>query len=79
MNAAGALFDVEMRREIRRLDRTAIERALGALPAGVEAVAHESSSTLKNAGAAAWRPESGVPSLWVLSMLPPGPRTTLAK
>jgi hypothetical protein len=76
-NAAGFRFELFLQREVRLLDRAALERALGELPADVEALSYETRNTLRNAGQRAWTKETGLPSLWVLSMLPPGPRTTV--
>ncbi|MBL8901551.1 MAG: hypothetical protein JNM84_28245 [Planctomycetes bacterium] len=76
-NAAGFRFELLLQREVRLLDRSALERALGALPEGVEALAYETRNTLRNASQRSWTKETGLPSLWVLSMLPPGPRATV--
>lgn len=76
-NAAGTSFRVLIRRQIHLLSRTQLEASIGPLPPGVEAVAHESRNTIRNTNDFAWTKSTGMPSLWVLSMLPPGKHTTI--
>lgn len=77
-NAAGTNFEIAAARAIRLLDRAEVERALeGPLPDGVREVAFESVNRIANAGREAWRPETGLVSIWILGMFPPSPRATV--
>lgn len=78
-NYAGTVFDLQVKRTIRLLERAALDSLLGvALPASVESVGFESVNTLKNTGSAAWEKKSGLLSIWILSMLNATPATTVA-
>ena len=62
----------------RLLDRAEVARELGTrTPDDVDVVVYESENVITNTGKAAWRPESGLVSIWILGMLRPGPRTTV--
>jgi hypothetical protein len=75
-NWSGNEFELRVLREIELLDPDGLERALG-IPLGsnVSSVAHESRNTVTNTGQRAWTTETGMPSIWVLGMFPPGERT----
>jgi hypothetical protein len=65
-------------RTIRLLDRAAAAKALGVEPAtDTHVVAYESDNTVTNTGTTAWRPQTGLVSIWILSQLRPGPHTTV--
>jgi hypothetical protein len=76
-NYAGFTFELRVDRTIRLLDRAALTRHLGRDPGDVDIVGYESENVITNTGGAAWRPESGLVSIWILGMLRPGPRTTV--
>lgn len=76
-NYGGFTFDLRVDRTVRVLDRATITRHLGRDPGEVDVVAYESENVITNTGSAAWRPESGLVSIWILGMLRPGPRTTV--
>ena len=77
-NYSGTTFDMEVVRTVRLLTPGEISTALGTTPAAsVRTVAFESSNTVRNAGTAAWTPESGLVSIWILGMLNPSPATTI--
>jgi Family of unknown function (DUF6786) len=78
-NYASTRLDVDVDRAVRLLPRTDVAGALGtSLGSGVRAVAFESTNTVVNAGRGAWRPESGLVSVWILGMFNPSERTTIA-
>jgi hypothetical protein len=78
-NYSDTPFEIDVDRTVRLLDRAEITAALGATPAaGIRTVAFESSNTVQNAGPAAWSPESGLVSTWILGMFNPSPATTVA-
>jgi hypothetical protein len=76
-NYSGAPFDLRVDRAIRLLDRAEISQALGRDPGDVDVVAYESDNRITNTGKTPWRPETGLVSIWILSMLRPAPRTTV--
>ena len=76
-NYAGFTFELRVDRTVRLLDRAATVKRLGRDPGAVDVVAYESDNVITNTGATAWRPESGLVSIWILGMLRPGPRTTV--
>ena len=77
-NYSGSRFDLKIYRTIRMLDANATRAAIGIAPAAdVSAVAYESVNTLTNTGTAAWNPETGLLSIWILGMYNPSPATTV--
>jgi hypothetical protein len=76
-NYARATFTMTVDRTVRVLERGDVARILGRDPGGVDLVAYESDNRITNSGTAAWRPETGLPSIWILGMLRPGARTTV--
>lgn len=78
VNWSGTAFDLVIDRTVRLLPRAELRRHLGAdVPAYVEAVACESENRLTNAGPIRWSKESGLVSIWILSMFNPSPATTV--
>lgn len=78
-NYAGTTLDLSVRRDIRLLGRGKMDSLLGlSIPAAVQAVGFESENTLTNAGKKAWDKQSGMLSIWILSMLNATPSTTVA-
>jgi hypothetical protein len=74
-NRAGTRFDCEVRREVKLCDAGEVLARLGVtLGADVRAVAYESVNTLTNRGAAAWRKDTGLLSMWILGMFPAAPQ-----
>ena len=79
VNYSNAAFEIDVDRAVRLLPAPEIESALQAAPGStVRVVAFESSNTVANAGSQAWRPESGLVSIWILGMMTPSPETTIA-
>lgn len=75
VNYSGTKFDVEVTREVRLVDAA---KHLGVrLKPSVKGVAVESVNTLKNAGKAPWKKETGLLSIWILGMLNASPATTV--
>lgn len=69
-NRAGTALAIAIERTVRALDPW-VEAP------GARAVAYESVNRISNAGEAAWTPATGLPSIWILSMYRPSPRTTI--
>jgi hypothetical protein len=77
-NYSGTPFQVELKREVSLLDGDAAWHALGLRASGkIALVAYESNNTLVNAGAEAWKKETGLLSLWILGMFNPSPSATI--
>ncbi len=79
VNYSGTPFDIDVERTVKVLGDSDIATALGTVPGnGVRTVAFESSNTVTNAGSNAWKPASGLVSIWILGQLTPSPSTTIA-
>jgi hypothetical protein len=77
-NYSGTRLQLEATREVRLLKATdALAARKLTLPAGVSAVAFESVNTIKNTGAAAWRKDTGLLSIWILGMFNASPSATV--
>jgi hypothetical protein len=77
-NYHGTPLSLRVERSVRLLDADTITRTLGhETPSGVVGVAYESNNRVTNTGAAAWRKETGLVSIWILGMFPPAPRGTV--
>ncbi|MDH4089544.1 MAG: hypothetical protein OEV74_17940 [Cyclobacteriaceae bacterium] len=78
-NYSGTQFDLLVNRNIRLLGRSKIESLLNiTVPADVETVAFESENILTNKGKQAWNKETGMLSIWILSMMNASDQTTVA-
>ena len=78
-NYSGTTFDLVINRNIRLLNRNAIDSLLGiVIPTDMEAVAFESENILTNKGKSAWIKKTGLLSIWILSMLNASEKTTVA-
>jgi len=62
-NWSGTAFTIEIERTVRLVDVPAAD--------GVRAVAFETVNKITNRGKAAWRRDTGLPSVWILAMFAP--------
>lgn len=77
-NYSGTIFNINIERTIRLLDKTAIEGKLQTtLPADVRFVGYQTINQLQNTGSTAWTPEKGLLSIWLLGMFTPTPQTVV--
>jgi hypothetical protein len=77
-NYARARFEIDVDRTVRLLGDAEVTKHLGVAPGGgVRTVAFESVNTVANAGAAAWRRDAGLVSIWILGQFNPSPQTTV--
>jgi len=77
-NYSGTAFQLDVDRTVRLLSPSEIVADLNEPPAaGVHAVAFESQNTVTNTGDSAWKPESGLVSVWILGMFTPSPSMTI--
>jgi hypothetical protein len=77
-NYSGTVFDLRVNREVRVLERDEASERLGvSIEPSVKMVAFESNNRVTNTGSDAWKPETGLLSIWILGMLTPSPATTV--
>lgn len=77
-NYSGAVFNLEVEREVRLVRPEFLLRKFGVEPPkGVFATGFESINTVKNIGKKAWSPETGLLSIWILGMFNASPSTTV--
>ena len=77
-NYSGTPFDVNIKRTVSLLDDKQVSARLGMdLPDSVKAVAYQSDNTITNAGTNTWEKETGLISIWILSMYKHSPQTTI--
>ena len=77
-NYSGNQFDIEITRRISIIDPTEVKDLLKVdVGESVKSVAYESLNQLKNVGENAWTKETGLLSIWVLSMYNPSIGTTV--
>jgi hypothetical protein len=77
-NYSETVFNVQVDREVRILERSEANEALGITPAKtVKMVAFETNNKMSNAGTDAWIKETGLLSIWILGMFNPSPATTV--
>ncbi len=60
------------------LSKADLSTRLGqAIDAGIKCVAYQSENSITNLGTETWTPEKGMPSVWLLGMFTPSPKTVV--
>ena len=77
-NYTGTKFDLKVNRNISLLNDSSIEALLGSIPNGIKKVGFQSENIVTNTGKNAWNKNTGLLSIWVLSMLNADENTTIA-
>jgi len=78
-NYSGNKFDIVVSRKIRLLNLSSIDSALGVhVPAGLHVVGFDSENSIMNFGKTAWTKQTGMLSIWILSMMNASDQTTVA-
>jgi|WetSurSiteA1Bulk_404760.scaffolds.fasta_scaffold02030_3 hypothetical protein len=78
VNYSGTLLDIGIERTVDLLDKNSMAATLGfEVPDSLTGVAYQSENTLTNRGKNTWTKESGMLSVWMLSMLTPSPGVTI--
>jgi hypothetical protein len=78
-NYAGFEFNLRVTRNIRLLSKTEIPLLLGVpIPENLQIVGFESNNSITNTGNTPWKKETGLLSIWILSMFNAGDKTTIA-
>lgn len=77
-NRAGTVFSMDVKRSISLTGAAELAKLCGgALTDGVQAVGYTTANTVTNQGGNAWNKETGAPSIWLLGMFKPTPKTTI--
>ena len=76
-NYSGTTFDLKVNRTISLLTKERIQKYLGNIPDGISFVGFQSDNTLTNNGTKVWDKQSGMLSIWILSMLNADDSTTI--
>jgi hypothetical protein len=78
VNYSGTILNIGIERTITLLERKTISQSLGLdLPDSLGIVAYQSDNALSNLGTNVWTKETGMLSVWMLSMLNPSPEVTI--
>jgi hypothetical protein len=78
-NYTGFEFNLRVTRNIRLLSKTEIPLLLGvSIPENLQLVGFESNNSITNTGNIPWTKETGLVSIWILSMFNAGDKTTIA-
>jgi hypothetical protein len=76
-NYSRAKFDLKIERDVELLTREEVAKSLGVELNNLAMVGYRSKNRVTNVGEAAWRPKTGLLSIWLLGMYRPGERTTV--
>jgi hypothetical protein len=77
-NASGTVFNIGIERVVSLFSKDELSALLGfELPSGLRAVAYQSENIITNRGDLPWTRESGLLSVWILSMFNPSAETTV--
>lgn len=77
-NYSGTLFDLKINRTISLLDQKTIGQLLGIeLSSAIRSVGFQSENVLTNIGSEGWEKQSGLLSMWILSMLQSNDQTNV--
>lgn len=77
-NFSGTKFEVGIERTVTILTSSDVQAALGCdLDEALDVVGYETDNRITNQGQAAWEPETGLISIWMLGMYKPSPKTTV--
>ena len=78
VNYSGVPFSIKVQRQVKLLKGSAIGSILGIdLPGNMKLVGFETQNNITNVGKQAWTRKTGMPSIWILSMLNASPATTI--
>lgn len=77
-NRAGFSFDMDVKRKVSLSSPAELMKILGGeIPKDIRAVAYTTENTVKNSGEKPWTRQTGAPSIWMLGMFNPTPKTTI--
>jgi len=77
-NYSGTQFKLRVDRAVRMINQTKTQDLLGiSIPEAIKWIGFETENKITNTGTKAWEEESGMLSIWILSMFAPSPKTTV--
>ena len=76
-NYSGTIFDLKVNRTISLLTNNQVQEYIGNMPEGIKFVGFQSENTLTNTGSKTWDKQTGLLSIWILSMLNADDSTTI--
>ena len=76
-NYSGTQLDIGIERTITLLSEAEISRQLTIHADSLKIVGIQSDNTITNQGSKAWTAQTGMPSIWILSMMNASPQTTM--
>lgn len=76
-NYSGTKFEVKVDRTISLITKLALEKEIGKIGDSIQVVAFESNNQITNIGSRAWTTNTGMLSIWILSMLNATDQTTI--
>lgn len=76
-NYSGTRFDIGIERTIRLLPKAEINSRLNVRGDSLRIVGIQSDNTITNEGTRIWTAQTGMPSIWILSMMNASPETTI--
>lgn len=76
-NYHGYRFSLHIERTIRMLDAATVNGIQGLDAPGLKVMAFESENRISNSGKETWKPESGLLSIWILSMFNASDQSTI--
>jgi len=76
-NYSDAGFDLSIKRTIRILDKASVQKELNIDADKLSVVAFRSENSIKNTGQKTWKKETGLLSIWLLSMLNPSDKAVI--
>jgi len=77
-NHSGTRFKIEVERTVKLMNEKKVGKLLGTkIPSRLDMVSYQTINTVENDGDAAWKPESGLLSIWILCMFQPSETTTV--
>ena len=78
INHSGTKFNTSIERTVTLLDQLAASEMLKVeFSENLRMVGYETDNRITNTGSAAWKPETGLLSIWILGMYNPSPETTV--
>lgn len=78
VNYSGVSFKVGIERTVTLLGKQKASKLLGVeIGEGLYLVGYETDNRITNTGSNAWKPETGLVSIWILGMYNPSPKTTV--
>ena len=76
-NYSGTKFNIDVQRKISLLSNEQIKESLKLASSEFSSVAYETQNIITNVGENEWNEESGMISIWLLSMMTPSPEVTV--